>query len=72
MAVSSGSEDGAMMGVGMRVTQQKRVDKIERLRRYFSSDRPEIYEWDPVVDEPLDFKAMTDEEVAKYLKSHAT
>jgi hypothetical protein len=59
------------MCVEMSVTQQKRVDKIERLRRHFVIDRPEIYAWDPVLDEPLDFKAMTDEEVTKYLKSHA-
>jgi len=59
------------MGVEISDTQQKRVDKIERLRRYFGSDRAEIYEWDPKLDEQLDFKAMTDEEVTKYLKPRA-
>ena len=56
------------MGLDVSVTQQKRVDKMKRLRSYFSSDRPEIHEWNPNVDEALDFKSMTDEEVAKYLQ----
>jgi hypothetical protein len=56
------------MGIEMSVTQQKRVDKIERLRNYFATDRPEIYKWTPEVDEGLDFKSMTDGEIDAYLK----
>jgi hypothetical protein len=55
------------MGIDVSVTQQKRTDKIERLRRYFPSDTPEIYEWNPNRDEVIDFKSMTDGELAKYL-----
>jgi hypothetical protein len=56
------------MGIVISVTQQKRVDKIARLQKYFTSDRPEIYEWDPKVDEAIDWKSMTDEDLAKYLQ----
>ena len=50
-------------------TQQKRVAKIERLRKYFGGvDSPRIYEWNPATDEPLDFAAMADSELAAYLK----
>lgn len=59
------------MPVEMSVTQRKRLDKIERLRQHFApNDRPEIYEWDPKADEPLDFKAMTDAELTNYLAAH--
>lgn len=51
----------------MSETQKKRVEKIERLRRYFKTDRPEIYEWD-VTDEMIDFKSMSDSEVSEYLE----
>jgi hypothetical protein len=60
------------MGIDISVTQQKRVEKVERLRRYFTSDRREIYEWTPNVDESLDWESMTDEEVFKYLKARLT
>jgi hypothetical protein len=56
------------MGLDISVTQQKRVDKIERLRKYFPSDTPEIYDW-TATDEAIDFKSMTDGELAKYLQS---
>lgn len=59
------------MQVEMSVTQRKRVEKIERLRLYFGTDRPEIYEWNPAVDEALDFKPMTDAEITEHLKSRA-
>jgi hypothetical protein len=59
---------GALMPVEMSVTQRKRLEKIERLKEYFGHDWPEIYVWHPAVDEALDFKAMSDKEVAKYLK----
>lgn len=50
-------------------TQRKRLLKIERLRRYFAGvDSPVIYDWDPATDEQLDFAAMSDAEIAAYLK----
>lgn len=43
--------------------------KIERLRKYFGGvDSPRIYEWDPATDEPLNFAAMNDGDIAAYLK----
>jgi hypothetical protein len=57
------------MSVEISPTQQKRVDKHERLLRYLGSDRPECHEWDPEKDELLDFKSMTDTEVTLYLAS---
>jgi hypothetical protein len=50
----------------MSVTQQKRVNKIERLKKYFGSDCPEIYEWSPT-DEHLSFTEMSDSEIKIYL-----
>jgi hypothetical protein len=58
-------------GLEVSVTQQKRLDKIERMRRYFDSEQPGIYEWDAQVDEAIDFNSMTDVEVANYLKRGA-
>lgn len=52
----------------MSETQQKRVEKIKRLRRYFKTDSPEIYEWNPVTDETIDFKSMSDPEISQYLE----
>lgn len=49
--------------------QNKRAAKIERLRRFFAAERPEIYEWS-VTDENLDFSKMSDAEVAEYLRKN--
>jgi hypothetical protein len=57
------------MGLEISATQQKRVDKIERLRLYFGTDRPEIYTWACETDELLDYSTMSDEEVAKHVGS---
>jgi len=59
------------MGVEISPTQQKRVDKIARLRQYFGQgeDRPEIYGWD-TTDDSIDFKAMSDKEIGEYLTRH--
>ena len=58
------------MEIQISPTQQKRVAKIARLREYFSpQDCPEIYEWS-IEDEELDFKLMTDFEIAEYLKKN--
>ena len=57
------------MGIYISVAQQKRADKIDRLKRYYSSDRPEIYALDPNVDESPDWKSMTDEQVFKHLQA---
>jgi hypothetical protein len=58
------------MLVDMSPTQRKRIEKIERLRRYFKSeDRPESYEWSAGKDENLDFSSMTDDEVTAYLNA---
>jgi hypothetical protein len=54
------------MGVEISETQRKRVAKVERLRKYFGTDRPEIYEWTPM-DEKLEFATMSDVDLAKYL-----
>jgi hypothetical protein len=55
--------------VDISPTQQKRVNKIARLRQYFQGvDSPEIYEWTPATDEQLDFAQMTDDQIAAYLK----
>jgi hypothetical protein len=49
--------------------QRKAVEKIKRLREYFSGqDSPLIYEWTPS-DEELDFATMSDEDIAQYLKN---
>lgn len=58
-----------MEPITMSVGQQKRLEKIARLREYFDpGDRPEIYEWS-VEDEKLDFKLMTNQEIEAYLRS---
>jgi hypothetical protein len=57
------------MGLQMSETQQKRVDKIERLRLYFGTDRPEVYVWNPATDELLDYSTMSDREVAEHVGS---
>jgi hypothetical protein len=54
------------MDVEMSSRQRKTVEKIERLRAYFKSDRPEIYEWS-VEDEAIDFVGMSDQGVTDYL-----
>jgi len=54
------------MDVGMSSRQRKSLEKAERLRDYFKSDRPEIYEW-VVEDEAIDFASMSDQDVAAYL-----
>jgi hypothetical protein len=56
------------VGIEISSSQQKRVEKIARLREYFGNDCPEIYEWS-VEDERLDFKLMSDYEVSEYLKA---
>ncbi len=57
------------MDVVISPTQRKRLAKIERLRKYFGGvDSPRIYEWDPATDEPLNFAAMNDGDIAAYLK----
>ena len=57
------------MGVEMSATQRKRVEKIERLRRFFRADnRLEIHEWS-VADEKLKFSGMSDSAVEEYLKN---
>ena len=56
------------MGIETSATQQKRAEKVSRMRKYFgNTERPEIHEWS-VGDESLDFKTMSDAEVAEYLK----
>jgi hypothetical protein len=55
------------MGLEISETQQKRVNKIERLRLYFKSDRPEIYVWHAATDELLDYSTMSDREVAEHV-----
>jgi hypothetical protein len=57
------------MSLEMSATQQKRVEKIERLRKYLGSDRPEIHEWSPA-DEQLSFREMSDSEIKIYLAGH--
>jgi hypothetical protein len=57
------------MGLDISSTQQKRLDKIERLRPFYVTDHPKIYEWHAHRDEPLDFKTMTDAEVVAYIGS---
>ncbi|HEY3987827.1 MAG TPA: hypothetical protein VGM02_00920 [Acidobacteriaceae bacterium] len=57
------------MTLTISATQQKRTEKIERFRRYFGTERPEIYEW-TTTDESLDFSTMSDDEVAEYLKKN--
>ena len=54
------------MEVEISETQRKRASKVERLRKYFGSDLPEIYEWTPM-DEKLEFATMSDDDLAKYL-----
>ncbi|HMH14176.1 MAG TPA: hypothetical protein VK578_13820 [Edaphobacter sp.] len=48
-------------------TQQKRAEKISRLRKFYDNDSPRIYEWN-TTDEDLNFSSMSDPEVAEYLK----
>ena len=55
------------MGVEISPTQQKRVEKVARILKYFGTERPEVYEWS-VGDEDFDFKTMSDAEIAAYLK----
>ena len=50
--------------------QGKRLEKMARLRKYFSEDSPQIHEWKPS-DEKLDFAAMSDEDVTLYLAHSA-
>lgn len=57
------------MSLEISATQLKRVNKIVRLKEYFKTDCPEIYEWEPE-DEGLDFSIMSDPEVEVYLKRH--
>jgi hypothetical protein len=57
------------MSIEITARQQKTVEKIKRLRKYYDEDRPEIYEWSPS-DEALDFASMSDEEVTDYLKKN--
>jgi hypothetical protein len=56
------------MEMNISTTQQKRVEKVTRLREYFGTDKPEIYAWS-VEDEKLDFKLMTNQEIEVYLKT---
>ena len=44
------------MTLTISATQQKRTEKMERFRKYFGPERPEIYEW-TTTDENLDFSA---------------
>ena len=48
-------------------TQQRRVEKVERLRKYFGHDSTEVHGWS-ADDEETDFKRMSDAQVAEYLK----
>jgi hypothetical protein len=43
------------------------MEKVERILRYFGAVRSEAYEWNPKTDPTIDFKSMTNTEVAKYL-----
>lgn len=53
--------------ISISKAQEKRVEKIARLREYFKADTPEIYEWSSS-DEQLDFALMADPEIAAYLR----
>jgi hypothetical protein len=55
------------MTLTISATQQKRTEKMERFRKYFGTERPEISEW-TTTDENLDFSAMSDDDIAEYLK----
>jgi hypothetical protein len=57
-------------GPDMSPTQRKRLEKISRLRRYFSEDDPRVYEWSPAMDETLDFASMSDGDVEQYLRAN--
>jgi hypothetical protein len=55
------------MTLTISATQQKRTEKTKRFLKYFGTERPEIHEW-TTTDENLDFSAMSDDDIAEYLK----
>lgn len=46
-------------------TQQKRVNKVARLREFFKGDAAGIYEW-KTTDEAYDFSLMSDADIKAY------